>query len=150
MRTRIVALAAALIAVVGVMVPVLAQAASTSGIAIRVIYFDSPGRDNWSNHSLNAEWVKIKNITRHRKSLTGWTLRDTAHHVYHFPRFHLAAGAVAYIHTGRGTNHAHTLYWDRRQYVWNNTGDRAILRNANGHTVDRCSYSRSADPRATC
>jgi hypothetical protein len=116
-RTRIAAFAAALIAIVGLIVPTQAQAASTSGIAIRAIYFDSPGRDNWSNHSLNAEWVKIKNVTPNRKSLTGWTLRDASHHVYHFSAFHLAAGAVAYI-TGRGTNHRHTLYWGRRQYVW--------------------------------
>ena len=45
------------------------------------IYFDSPGSDNGSNKSLNAEWVKIKNVTHSHKTITGWPLRDASSHV---------------------------------------------------------------------
>jgi hypothetical protein len=141
---------AALIAVSALVTASPAQAVATRGIVIRAIYFDSPGADRGSNHSLNAEWVKIQNVTRHRKTLTGWTLRDRSSHVYRFPVFRLAAGAVAYVHTGYGHNRAHQLYWRQGWYVWNNTGDRATLRNAVGARVDRCSYTSASRPRAQC
>jgi Lamin Tail Domain len=150
MRIRTAAIAAVAIAVAGLCTAAPAAAASTSGIAISAIYFDSPGPDSGSNGSLNAEWVKIKNVTGHRKSLTGCTLRDASSHVYRFPTFRLGAHAVAYIHTGYGMNRPHQLYWRSSWYVWNNTGDRATLRNAGGGRVDRCSHTRSADPRANC
>lgn len=123
---------------------------STSGGRITAIYFDSPGADSRSNSSLDAEWVRIKNTTGSRKTLTGWTLRDTTSHIYHFPTFRLAAGASVRVHTGSGSNTASNLYWHQSDYVWNNTGDTAYLRNANGTLVDRCAYGRSADPEAIC
>jgi hypothetical protein len=123
---------------------------STGGIRIKAIYFDSPGSDLGSNSSLNAEWVKLKNITSTQKTLTGWTLRDTAAHIYSFPTFRLAAGAYVKVHTGFGSNTAGNLYWRSSGYIWNNSGDIATLKNASGTTVSRCSYTSSADPEAFC
>lgn len=31
------------------------------------------------------------------------------------------------LHTGKGTNTTHHRYWGRSWYVWNNTGDKAVL-----------------------
>ena len=118
---------------------------------IAAIYFDSPGTDTGSNSSLNAEWVKIKNPTGSRKTLTHWTLRDAGSvHVYHFPTFHLAPGATVKVHSGHGSNGAHNLYWGSSGYIWNNSGDTATLKNANGVRVDRCHYTSADDPEVFC
>jgi hypothetical protein len=136
--------------VAGVALAPDAIAASTSGARITAIYFDSPGADRGGNTSLNGEWVRIKNYTSTRKTLTGWTLRDRQNHVYKFPSFSLAAGASVRIHTGSGTNTGSNLYWRKSWYVWNNTGDTAYLRNAAGTLRDTCAYTGAKDPEAFC
>jgi hypothetical protein len=123
---------------------------STGGVKITAIYFDSPGSDDGSNSSLNAEWVQLKNTTSTSKTLTSWSLHDAASHVYAFPTFNLAAGAYVKVHTGSDSNTAGNLYWHSPGYIWNNTGDTATLRNSAGTVVDSCSYSSSADPKAIC
>jgi Lamin Tail Domain len=117
-------------------VPVTAgQADATSPVRISTVQYDSPGSDTGSNYSLNGEWVRITNYSNTRKSLTGWTLRDTSSHVYQFGTFSLGAGKSVRIHTGRGSNTVADRYQGRGAYVWNNTGDKAILRNGSGTTV---------------
>lgn len=127
-----------------------AVAASTSGAKITAIYFDSPGADRGGNTSLNGEWVRIKNYTSTRKTLTGWTLRDRQNHVYKFSTFTLAAGATVRIHTGSGSNTASNRYWRQSWYVWNNGGDTAYLRNAAGTLRDTCAYTSAKDPEVFC
>src|SRR6266699_4088141 len=61
-----------------------AAQASTSPVVIREIFYNSPGRDTGSNSSLNAEWVQLHNRTNRTITLTHWTLRDRAGHVYRF------------------------------------------------------------------
>lgn len=124
--------------------------AAQPGVRITTIYFDSPGTDNGSNTSLNAEWVRIKNFTGSSKTLTHWTLRDASGHVYRFPTFHLAARTAVRAHTGRGVSGAHDRYWGQHGYIWNNTGDTATLKRANGVRVDRCHYTEAVDPEASC
>ena len=59
--------------------------------------------------------------------------------------FRLGAGKQAIIHTGDGTSYTTStsthLYWGREWYVWNNNGDKVILRRADGSLKDTCSYS---------
>jgi hypothetical protein len=110
------------------------------------VYFDSPGSDTGSNSSLNAEYVVIRNGDNVSHSVSGWTVRDRAGHRYTFPDgFRLGAGKQAIIHTGDGTSYTTSasthLYWGREWYVWNNTGDKVILRRADGSPKDSCSYS---------
>jgi hypothetical protein len=128
----------------------LATTASSSGAKITAIYFNSPGSDRGGNTSLNGEWVRIKNYTATRKTLTGWTLWDKQNHRYTFPRFSIAAGASVRVHTGSGTNTASNLYWRNGGYVWNNTGDTAYLRNAAGTLRDTCTYTSARDPEVFC
>jgi len=116
-----------------------------SPVVISEIFYNSPGSDHGSNQSLNAEWVKLRNNTGHRVSLDGWTLRDTSHHVYHFVGYSLRAHGTVRIHTGSGRDTQRNLFQDRGWYVWNNTGDTAILRGPAGNTRDRCSYSDSSE-----
>lgn len=118
-------------------------AAAAPAIQIRRVTYNSPGTDNWSNTSLNAEWISLINRSSTAKRLTGWTIRDKAGHVYRFPTYTLPAGKYMAVHTGRGTNNALHLYWRSGNYIWNNTGDKAYVRNANGTLVDTCSWGRT-------
>src|SRR5262245_28445426 len=132
--------AAALIsaALVGTLVASPADAAGPAKLGR--IQYDSPGSDRGSNASLNAEWATIANKGAKTRTLTGWTLRDTAGHVFRFPTFKLKPGKSVRIHTGRGSNDANDLYWRQDWYVWNNDGDKAILKNKAGTKADSCSW----------
>ncbi|MFC8763364.1 hypothetical protein ACFUAG_21925 [Streptomyces sp. NPDC057193] len=63
----------------GAMVTVVALPASahdsdrhrTPKVEISRVQADSPGRDNRTNRSLNAEWVEITNNSRHSVHLDG-------------------------------------------------------------------------------
>jgi hypothetical protein len=108
-------------------------------------YVNSPGSDTRSNASLNAEYVVVSNAsysTAYR--LTGYTIRDRSGHVYRFPTFTLRARASVTVHTGRGTNTSTNLYWGSVNYIWNNTGDTAYLRNSAGTLKDSCSWGSVA------
>jgi hypothetical protein len=124
---------------------VAAQAASK--IQIYRVYYNSPGTDNRSNSSLNAEFVVLKNTGSTKQSLKGWTLRDKANHVYTFPTFTLAAKKYVTIHTGSGTKSSTHLYWGSRAYIWNNTGDTAYLRTSSGSAADSCSWGSSGSSK---
>jgi hypothetical protein len=118
-----------------------AQAAGSVHIA--KIYYNSPGSDNRSNASLNAEWVTITNSTSRAVSLKGWTLTDASRHKYTFGTYTLGAGNTVKIHTGTGNDTTAHRYQDRRAYVWNNDKDTATLRKASGTKADSCSYNNS-------
>jgi hypothetical protein len=45
-----------------------------------------------------------------------------------------------WLHTGKGTNTTTNRYWGSGNYIWNNNGDAAYLRNASGKAVDNCSW----------
>ncbi len=119
-------------------------AASKARVAIWDIYYNSPGKDTGSNASLNHEWVLLHNTTGRPVTLTGWTLRDTAHHVFTFGSYKLKAHGWVKIRTGHGRSTQASRYWDHSWYIWNNDGDTATLRTADGSAEARCRYS---DPR---
>jgi hypothetical protein len=143
MRIRAL-LVACLVAASSLLVAAPAQAAPAT-VYIYKVYFDSPGSDRGSNSSLNAEYVVIKNGDNVAHAISGWTVRDKAGHIYKFGNLRLGAGKQAIIHTDKGTSYTTSagthLYWGRECYVWNNTGDKAILRRADGSLKDTCSYS---------
>jgi Lamin Tail Domain len=121
-----------------------AAAAARRPIVISEIFYNSPGSDRGGNRSLNAEWVKLHNRSGRAVSLTGWTLRDTAHHVFTFGSYRLRAHGFVKIHTGHGRATRANRFWNHSWYIWNNTGDKATLRTATGAFRARCKYS---DPR---
>ena len=124
----------------GTLIP---SASATGSVQIYKIYFNSPGSDTRSNSSLNAEYVVIKNKGTSNRSLGSWTVRDAAGHVYRFGTFTLRAGYSVTLHTGKGTNNSTHRYWGQSNYIWNNTGDTAYLKNSSGTTQDYCRYSGS-------
>jgi len=124
-----------------ILVPATAgEAVAASPVRISSVQYDSPGSDTGTNYSRNAEWVRITNYSSTKRSLSGWTLRDAQNHVYRFGTFSLGAGKSVRVHTGRGTNTSTDRYWGSSWYVWNNTNDKAILRNSAGTTVSSRSW----------
>jgi Lamin Tail Domain len=143
MRIRAL-LVACLVAAASLLIATPAQAAPAT-VYISKVYYNSPGSDTGSNTSLNAEYVVTRNGDNLSHSISGWTVRDAARHVYRLGTLRLGAGKQAIIHTGKGTSYTTSasthLYWGRGWYVWNNTGDKVILRRADGSLKDTCSYS---------
>jgi hypothetical protein len=85
-------------------------------------------------------WIAIKNFGQRTRHLSGWTLRDTSGHVFHFPRFRLRPDTTVTVHTGDGRPTRHDLYWGMENHAWNSAGDRVSLRNRDGRLIDRCSW----------
>jgi hypothetical protein len=70
-----------------VLVALAAATAAGAKVRITKIYYNSPGKDNGSNDSLNSEWVMIKNISTRKKKIqledprrTGPRLQVRWHH----------------------------------------------------------------------
>ncbi|MGW6849406.1 lamin tail domain-containing protein [Streptomyces virginiae] len=113
-----------------------------SRVEISRVQADSPGREDRSNRSLNAEWVEITNTTRDGINLRGWTLRDREGNRYRFDNVRIAPRATIRIHTGHGRDTRTDLFQDRRDYVWDNNSDTATLRDDRGRTVDTETWGR--------
>ena len=114
------------------------------------IWYNSPGTDTGSNSSLNHEWVQLHNTSGSWITMTGWTLRDPAHHVYTFGTYRIKPHGYVKIHTGKGTNTQTDRYQGRSWYVWNNTGDTATVKNQIGVVIDKCGYIGSAAGYKIC
>lgn len=112
-----------------------------AGVRIVKIYYDSPGSDTGSNSSLNHEYVKMKNTGTNAVAMTGWTLRDTAGHIFRFPTFKLQPRSLVSVHTGKAMNGRHDLYWRSSWYIWNNDGDTATLKRRDASIASRCTYA---------
>ena len=132
---------------VGVAVPSFAAAAPA--VSFTKIQYNSPGSDTRSNSSLNAEWVRLTNNTGSAIQLKGWTVTDAASHRYTFSTYSLGAGKRVYVHTGKGTNgkpDSQHVYQNSGNYIWNNSGDTATLRNSSGKTIDSCKWPSGTEP----
>jgi hypothetical protein len=127
-----------------------APAQAASPIQFGTIRYDSPGTDTRANGSVNGEYVVIKNTGTRSRSLTGWTVRDAANHVYKFGSFTLGAGKSVVLRTGKGTNTSSTRYWGLGWHVWNNTGDKAYLRTSSGASVDYCAWTSKGAGYKAC
>jgi len=116
--------------------------AAKSVVQIAEINANPPGRDE---ENINGEWIRITNSTDANIDMDGFTLSDEAGHVYKFGAIQLPAGSTITIFTGSGTDTNSSLYWGLKTPVWNNRGDTAYLRDADGELVDEYSYSGSAE-----
>ena len=141
MRRTISILAAAAMALAGSVAVGGPASAATPSLRFHGAQYDSPGKDTRSNASLNAEWISLVNSGSKAVNLKGYTIRDASSHVYTFGSTTIAGGGGRiWLHTGKGTRSARTVYWGSGNYVWNNTGDTATLRNASGKSLDTCSW----------
>jgi len=141
-----------LITIAGLAVPLLAAApaqAASSPVVIREIFYNSPGSDTGSNASLNAEWVQLHNIASHAVTMTNWTLRDKAGHVYTFGTYRIPAHWYLKIHTGPGKDTKWNRFWNHGWYIWNNNGDTATLEGPAGGVKSQCTYSDPSEVNAS-
>jgi hypothetical protein len=146
MRKLVSTLAALALAFAGVLVTGGPAAAAEPALRFHGTQYDSPGTDTRSAASLNAEWISLINTGGTAVNLKGYTIRDKSNHVYKFGAVKIAAkGGRVWLHTGKGTATARTVYWGSGNYIWNNTGDTAYLRNAAGRTLDTCSWTSKAN-----
>lgn len=84
----------------------------------------------------------VKNTSKKPIKLTGYSIRDSAGHVYRFPNgFVLKAGKTVTVHTGNGTRTAGQLHWGQRWYIWNNDKDAAKLQKS-GKTLSSFAYKK--------
>lgn len=86
------------------------------------------------------EFVNIRNQTGKYVPLEGWTLRDENQNTFIFPRYTLVSWAYVKVWTKPGINDPDNLYWGRSEPVWNDFGDCAYLRDAEGDLVDSFCY----------
>ncbi|MBT2399515.1 lamin tail domain-containing protein [Streptomyces sp. ISL-100] len=149
MRIHVAALAAAAASLLVVATPAQA-AAHQGGLHLGKIQYNSPGSDNRSNTSLNAEWVDIHNNTASSIQLSGYKLKDNTGYTYTFGTYRIGAYKTVRIHTGKGTNTAADRYWGRASYVWNNTSDKARLIKPSGTQLDSCSWTTSNNGTKYC
>lgn len=137
--------AAAALLTTGTLLAMAAPATAAPGrhsVQIMSVQYDSPGRDNGSTRSLNAEWVEVENTGDRRVDLDGWTLSN-GDREFEFPAFTLRPGRTVMVHTGRGEDgepRNHDLYWGSRTYAWGNRSDTATLRDDDGRRVDSCGW----------
>jgi len=125
--------------------------AATPAVQIVKVWYDSPGADRRSNASLNAEYVTLKNTTARTIQMEDWILRDKTGYKYRFLGFALRPGKTVTVRSGSGNDGSSSVFWNRRQYVWNNTGDTAgIYRAGDLKRVDTCSWGRAGKGWTSC
>lgn len=86
------------------------------------------------------EFVLIRNQTGAFIPMEGWTLRDDNKNVFTFPHYSLIPWASVYVWTKAGIIDPENLYWGRTDPVWNDYGDCAYLRDAEGKLSDSECY----------
>ncbi|MET9699603.1 lamin tail domain-containing protein [Streptomyces sp. NPDC006529] len=112
-----------------------------STVMIGEVQYDSPGRDDRTNRSLNGEWVEVKNTGRKPVDLRGYTLTDREGNSYRFHGLTLAGHSSVKVHTGKGRDTAHDVYQNRNHYVWDKR-DAATLRNDHQRILDSKSWGK--------
>ena len=87
----------------------------------------------------DQNWL-LSNLCCHfTKKTAHLALKDRA--IYTFEDFSVAPGAAFRLYSGQGQDSATALYWGFvNESVWNNNGDAAYLRDAQGALVDTFAY----------
>lgn len=112
----------------------------TGKLVISAIRADAPGNDIEVRN--DSEYVELRNPGTADVALTGWQLVDAADNTIVIPGgFSIRAGATFRVYSGAGDDQPTARYFaGRRQAMWNNSGDTAILCDPNGTTVATFSY----------
>jgi micrococcal nuclease len=111
-----------------------------SDVSLKIVHIEAnaPGDDR---ENPNGEWIEITNRGLAPVQMHGYTLKDEANNIYTFGDFNVTAGAGFRIYSGQGRDTVGELYWGLAgESVWNNGGDTAFLRDAQGALVDVYTY----------
>ena len=102
-------------------------------IEIVNVHADAEGDDR---RNLNDEYIVIENQSKNPIDLTGWTITDaSSRDPYLFPNFTLPGETQLTLRTGFGKNSEKELFWGSRRPIWNNKGDTAFIRDAEGNLI---------------
>jgi micrococcal nuclease len=117
---------------------------SRGPLKITTLHADAQGDDR---KNLNGEYVRICNISPKDLNLRGFSLVDRQGHRYIFNRALLKPGYTVLLFTGAGKDVVEgvdqlRLFWGSRYPIWNNKGDQASLRDAQGELIDTFEYRR--------
>lgn len=143
-RTAIAVITLCVCSLLGSMLLAAPAGAAGSRMQFTFIQYDPSGPDTNSNAQINREYVTISNTSGDRISVAGWHLYDYQNHAYALPSITLGPYTKIRIHTGIAANADVDKYWNLSYYVWNNTGDRARLRDNKNGLVDECSWNHDA------
>ena len=86
------------------------------------------------------EYVEIENDDSFPIQLQNWTLRDEANHIFTFPSFVIQPNQTCRVYTNEDHPEWCGFNYGSGSAIWNNTGDTAFLRDANGTLIDDYSY----------
>jgi Lamin Tail Domain len=120
---RPIRLISLLILVAGTLAGGIAQASAASHpVRFVSIQADPPGTDDKSNASLNAEFIVLKNFSSKAVGMGRYGFEVSESNLeYDFPKgFTLQPGSKVTVHTGKGTNGRHDVYWGRSGYAYPN------------------------------
>ncbi|MGZ4428412.1 MAG: lamin tail domain-containing protein [Nocardioidaceae bacterium] len=95
-------------------------------------------------NNLDTEYIVFKNTTGSPRKIGGWKIisaPSTDNQYKVFPATTIPAGGTVTLYTGSGSNSPGKRYWGATSPRWDNAGDKAILKNGSGTTVDTCQYA---------
>ena len=131
---------------------------ATGNISITEILWEQTASSD--PNILVDEFVEIRNDDSVPIDLTGWTLSDAGPFTFNFPSRVLLPGETCRIftHIPQGANtfpsceftFGRTSPGAPGNYIFNNGGDTANLRDGSGTLIDSCSYSGASPSPFSC
>jgi len=104
--------------------------ATAGNVDIVNIFYDGAGIHE------TGEYVEIKNLDVVEIQLANWTLRDDADNIFTFPAFLIQPGQTCRVYTNEDHAEWCGFNYGSNVEIWNNSGDKATLRDASGTLVD--------------
>jgi hypothetical protein len=138
MSKKLLAVVAALVVVTLPALTASPALARSATVRITKIHYAQTGTN------LNTEYIVVKNVSTSTISMKGWKIisaPSSDNQRYTFPRTKVGPGHTVTLYTGSGTNAPGKRFWGASSPVWNNDGDKAVLKNASGTVVDTCQYA---------
>ena len=130
LKNRLLIISLMMCMVLGTIPFALGAPAPKISVSISSLYVGAP------HQTANQESVQIKNTGTTAVNLKSWKIVDKKKlHTYTFSSFILKSKSTVTLRSGKSTNTANTLYWNKGSFVWNNEGDIAYLYNAQGKLV---------------
>jgi competence protein ComEC len=108
--------------------------ANSGDVDIVSVFFDG------SSSQEPDEYVEIENVDTVTIQMASWTLSDAANHVFDFPAFLIQPGQTCRVYTDENHPEWCGFNYGSGSAIWNNSGDTATLKDANGTLVDTYIY----------
>ncbi|MFY1634459.1 lamin tail domain-containing protein [Solwaraspora sp. WMMB335] len=143
MRRTVVFMAAVMF---GVTTSISGATPVAAGVAeklrVHSVQYNPGGPDDGTHALVNREWLELVNRGTEPINLRGYVVHDDSGRTYRFGDVVIQAnGGRIWLRSGPGEDTARTVYWNSGGFVWDVSGDKAVLRNRKGQTLHTCSWS---------